>query len=134
MSMDPSPYHIPGHAWESTETIAISESYDSGFENDDTASIADSGFNSIDGVTVASSIYDYQYENGRRYHSYRSGTYAQPDDAQEQDRLNIFHHVFIHSSLPTIVVSKLTTLRYGFSCCVETYFAPQSSRKNARPL
>ncbi|RPA77298.1 putative TAM domain methyltransferase [Ascobolus immersus RN42] len=96
MSTDPHLYETPSP---STETIAISESYDSGFEeiddDVDMHSIADSGFNSIDAVTVASSIYDYQYENGRRFHSYRSGTYAQPDDNEEQDRLNLYHHVWL---------------------------------------
>jgi hypothetical protein len=95
MSTDPSLYLTQGHYANSTDTIAISDSYDSSLENDnsDAHSIADSGFDSIDGVTIASSIYDYQYENGRRFHSYRSGTYAHPDDALEQDRLNLYHHV-----------------------------------------
>ena len=30
--------------------------------------------------SLASSIYNYTYENGRRYHAYRSGKYALPND------------------------------------------------------
>lgn len=37
---------------------------------------------------------NYVYENGRRYHSYRSGQYLLPNDETEQDRLDIIHHVF----------------------------------------
>lgn len=34
-------------------------------------------------------------ENGRRYHSYRKGVYLYPCDEQEQDRLDIFHKLFL---------------------------------------
>jgi SAM-dependent methyltransferase len=43
---------------------------------------------------VTSSIYDYRYENGRRYHAYRDGKYPMPNDEAEQDRLDLHHHVF----------------------------------------
>jgi SAM-dependent methyltransferase len=43
---------------------------------------------------VTSSIYDYRYENGRRYHAYRDGRYPLPNDEAEQDRLDLFHHIF----------------------------------------
>ena len=44
-------------------------------------------------ASVASSVLNYQYENGRRYHAFRSGTYVLPNDEQEQDRLDLTHHV-----------------------------------------
>lgn len=34
------------------------------------------------------------YENGRRYHAYREGEYPLPNDEQEQERLNLLHHIF----------------------------------------
>ena len=43
-------------------------------------------------ASVASSVYNYQYENGRRYHAYRSGNYFMPNDEQEQERLDLAHH------------------------------------------
>ncbi len=43
---------------------------------------------------MASSITNYKYENGRRYHAYRDGAYPLPNDETEQDRLDMFHHVF----------------------------------------
>lgn len=45
-------------------------------------------------TSVASSVYNYVYENGRRYHSYRAGKYMLPNDEKEQDRLDLLHHIF----------------------------------------
>jgi SAM-dependent methyltransferase len=33
-------------------------------------------------------------KNGRRYHAFRAGAYALPNDEQEQDRLDMLHHIF----------------------------------------
>ena len=43
---------------------------------------------------MTSSILDYKYENGRRYHAYREGAYVLPNDETEQDRMDLHHHVF----------------------------------------
>ncbi|KAJ5246374.1 hypothetical protein N7468_001357 [Penicillium chermesinum] len=53
-----------------------------------TQSILDSNF------SFASSVRDYCYENGRRYHAYRHGQYPFPNDEEEQDRLAVMHHLF----------------------------------------
>ncbi|CAJ0542855.1 Ff.00g002870.m01.CDS01 [Fusarium sp. VM40] len=45
-------------------------------------------------TSVTSSIYDYQYENGRRYHAFREGQYILPNDDQEQQRLDLQHHIW----------------------------------------
>ncbi|KAK5072211.1 hypothetical protein LTR64_004008 [Lithohypha guttulata] len=45
-------------------------------------------------TSIASSVFEYQYENGRRYHAYRAGRYVLPNDETEQDRLDLMHHVF----------------------------------------
>ncbi|KAH7174850.1 S-adenosyl-L-methionine-dependent methyltransferase [Fusarium flagelliforme] len=45
-------------------------------------------------ASVTSSIFDYQYENGRRYHAYREGQYVLPNDDQEQQRLDLQHHIW----------------------------------------
>jgi len=36
----------------------------------------------------------FEYENGRRYHSYQSGHYAFPNDEDELDRMDFEHHIF----------------------------------------
>jgi SAM-dependent methyltransferase len=38
---------------------------------------------------------NYEYSNGRRYHGYRSGAYVLPNDDEEQDRLDLLHHIFM---------------------------------------
>lgn len=51
----------------------------------DTQSLLDSS------LSFASSVRDYNYENGRRYHAYRHGQYPFPNDQEEQDRLALIH-------------------------------------------
>ncbi|KAJ5713635.1 uncharacterized protein N7483_010816 [Penicillium malachiteum] len=45
-------------------------------------------------LSFASSVRDYCYENGRRYHAYRHGQYPFPNDEEEQDRLALVHQLF----------------------------------------
>ncbi|OAK94087.1 methyltransferase [Phaeosphaeriaceae sp. SRC1lsM3a] len=61
------------------------------------ASDTDSAFdaNSSASTSLASSILHYEYSNGRRYAGYRSGQYLLPNDEQEQDRLDLLHHIFL---------------------------------------
>ncbi|KAF2107671.1 S-adenosyl-L-methionine-dependent methyltransferase [Lophiotrema nucula] len=67
----------------------------------DTAPQSDSdGDSAFDGhstasTTLASSVLNYEYSNGRRYHGYRSGSYVLPNDDEEQDRLDLLHHIFL---------------------------------------
>ena len=44
--------------------------------------------------SLSSSVLNYQYENGRRYHAYREGEYVIPNDDREQDRLDLNHHIY----------------------------------------
>lgn len=45
-------------------------------------------------TSLSSSVVNYQYENGRRYHNYRSGRYVLPNDDAEQERLDLAHHAW----------------------------------------
>jgi trans-aconitate methyltransferase len=45
-------------------------------------------------VSLTSSILNYTYENGRRYHAYKAGNYPIPNDEREQDRLDLQHHIY----------------------------------------
>jgi hypothetical protein len=49
--------------------------------DEDYQSGAESSTNSL-----SSTVFAYEYENGRRYHAYRAGTYALPNDETEQER------------------------------------------------
>lgn len=41
--------------------------------------------------TEASSTHDYKYENGRRYHAYREGSYPMPNDDLNTENERIAH-------------------------------------------
>ncbi|KAI4101255.1 MAG: hypothetical protein LQ339_005182 [Xanthoria mediterranea] len=43
-------------------------------------------------TSVESSITDYKYEHGRRYHAYQEGRYLLPNDEIEQNRLDLQYH------------------------------------------
>ncbi|RMJ09508.1 hypothetical protein CDV36_010849 [Fusarium kuroshium] len=45
-------------------------------------------------TSLTSSILNYKYENGRRYHAFREGTYLVPNDEEEQDRMDLVHHLY----------------------------------------
>ncbi|KAL2006802.1 hypothetical protein VTN00DRAFT_9470 [Thermoascus crustaceus] len=46
-------------------------------------------------ASIASSVQNYEWKHGRRYHSYQAGSYQFPNDEREQDRLNARHHVML---------------------------------------
>ncbi|KAL4923553.1 class I SAM-dependent methyltransferase [Aspergillus undulatus] len=45
-------------------------------------------------TSLRSSIVEYRYENGRRYHAYQAGSYWGPNDQKAQDNLDLIHHVY----------------------------------------
>ncbi|KAK1463539.1 hypothetical protein CMEL01_13608 [Colletotrichum melonis] len=53
-------------------------------------------------ASLSSSVLDYPTEHGRRYHSFRSGSYILPNDESEMDRLD-----FCHALLTKTVGNKL---------------------------
>lgn len=68
---------------------------DSSTSSDDNESTFDSELGSTTSTSIMSSIRDYEYANGRRYHAYKKGAYLLPNDETEQDRLDLLHHVFL---------------------------------------
>ena len=55
----------------------------------DTASVSDAGYASDSGgsssTSISSSVRDFTFENGRRYHKFREGSYNFPNDDSEQE-------------------------------------------------
>ncbi|KAL8671747.1 MAG: hypothetical protein Q9168_003769 [Polycauliona sp. 1 TL-2023] len=47
----------------------------------------------LDSASISDSIFDYEFENGRRYHAYKAGSYPLPNDEQELERIDIKHHI-----------------------------------------
>ncbi|KAG7140278.1 Secondary metabolism regulator LAE1 like protein [Verticillium longisporum] len=64
-----------------------------------------------DTASVTSSVFNFEYENGRRYHSYRAGQYLLPNDDKEQDRLDLTHHVFSLTLHGELCISHLENPR-----------------------
>ena len=61
--------------------------------NDTDSSLGDDATSST--ASISSSILKYREENGRTYHAYKDGIYVIPNDAQEQERLDLQHHLFL---------------------------------------
>ncbi|RDW78507.1 methyltransferase-1 [Coleophoma crateriformis] len=69
--------------------------------NNDDLAYGDEDVHSVWSESITSSVVDYEYQNGRRYCGYRRGAYPLPNDEEEQDRLDLLHHIFrlaLHSS------------------------------------
>ncbi|PGH17713.1 hypothetical protein AJ80_04721 [Polytolypa hystricis UAMH7299] len=71
------------------EPDSFSSDNDSTFGSDSDAS------SNARSASITSSVLNYEYSNGRRYHGYRKGSYVLPNDEKEQDRLDLLHHVFL---------------------------------------
>ena len=52
----------------------------------------DGSASSFGSTSIRSSVFDYEYANGRRYNGFRKGSYLLPNDDEEQDRLDLLHH------------------------------------------
>ncbi|RDL40162.1 uncharacterized protein BP5553_00141 [Venustampulla echinocandica] len=47
-------------------------------------------------TSISSSVRDYAFEHGRRYHQYRAGQYQFPNDEPEQEREDMKHSMVVH--------------------------------------
>ncbi|KAF3032344.1 hypothetical protein E8E12_001718 [Didymella heteroderae] len=63
--------------------IAIDSDTDSAYNDDDASET----------TSLKSAILNYKYRNGRRYHAYKEGSYWGPNDEEQADQLDIFHHI-----------------------------------------
>jgi hypothetical protein len=60
---------------------------DAGYETDSAGSAS---------ASLTSSVKDYSFENGRRYHKFREGAYNFPNDETEQDREDMKHAMIVN--------------------------------------
>lgn len=62
--------------------------------NDAASDAGDSTFSeaATDTTSLRSSIYAYEVENGRTYHSFHAGKYHMPNDEGEKDRMDLHYH------------------------------------------
>ncbi|KAH8697082.1 S-adenosyl-L-methionine-dependent methyltransferase [Talaromyces proteolyticus] len=76
-----------------TETAFQSEGYF--YQDDDDADSALGDDRASSTRSLSESIFNYEYENGRRYHAFRAGAYPLPNDEPEQDRMDMQHHIYL---------------------------------------
>lgn len=74
----------------SDEEIPIDDTYE-----EDGDSAYDSGSLQSDTTSLLSHITKYRYENNRRYHAYKDGEYWGPNDEQQNNQLDIAHHLYL---------------------------------------
>ncbi|KAJ5716760.1 hypothetical protein N7488_002406 [Penicillium malachiteum] len=61
--------------------------------SDDTNSEFDDDLSDL--TSLSSTVLEFEYENGRRYCSSHSGNYMMPNDEEEQDRMDLTHHIWL---------------------------------------
>ncbi|OJJ49610.1 hypothetical protein ASPZODRAFT_128096 [Penicilliopsis zonata CBS 506.65] len=59
-------------------------------------------------TSVSSSVLAHEYKHGRRYHSYQGGSYLFPNDKEEQERLNINHHIYYRALNNRLFLAPIT--------------------------
>ena len=72
---------------QATTIIEADEGFDDGYQTDN---------NSTTTTSLSSSVRDYAFENGRRYHKFREGLYAFPNDEAEQEREDMKHAMIVN--------------------------------------
>lgn len=62
--------------------------------NDTASEAGDSTYSeaATDTTTLKSSVFAYEVENGRTYHSFHAGKYHMPNDEGERDRMDLHYH------------------------------------------
>ncbi|KAJ4112519.1 hypothetical protein NW768_011686 [Fusarium equiseti] len=71
---------------------AVLEAEDDAADSDSTLEIGEGTSSYL--TSLKSSIFSYRYENGRRYHAFHEGTYLVPNDDEEQNRMDLVHHIY----------------------------------------
>lgn len=94
VSAEPAVAHVesPSDTQPPQEIEAEDDSSSGGSRDND----ADSSYgDEIQSLTasLSSSVLNFKYENGRRYHAQEDKTYFLPNDERENDRLDLFHHL-----------------------------------------
>jgi hypothetical protein len=79
---------VVSHQAETTiEVGEPDEQSDTGYESDLYSSAS---------TSITSSVRDYAFENGRRYHKFHEGTYQFPNDESEQEREDMKHAMVVN--------------------------------------
>jgi methylase of polypeptide subunit release factors len=78
---------IVAHQAETIIEAGTDDSDNAGYETD---------YESRGSTSISSSVRDYSFEHGRRYHKFREGTYQFPNDESEQAREDMKHAMVVN--------------------------------------
>lgn len=103
----------------------------------------------LDLASITSSVLDYEFENGRRYHAYRAGSYPIPNDEVSMDFITLrtcWKARYTHQPVPYVALANKSSPIGGvrenrpqasyFPASVQrayTLGTPGESRENPRP-
>ncbi|GME57141.1 Methyltransferase type 12 [Neofusicoccum parvum] len=82
----------PSTSTEATHIVGEHLSVDSSADSDST--FGESPESNRTTTSLSSSVTDFRYEHGRRYHAIEDNRYSLPNDDEEVDRLNLQHRVW----------------------------------------
>ena len=74
-------------AHQAETTIEAGDSSSDGYATDDESRAS---------TSISSSVRDFAFENGRRYHKFREGTYQFPNDESEMEREDMKHAMVVN--------------------------------------
>jgi hypothetical protein len=84
---DAGPTAQPEEGDDTIEAGDIDDDNDAGYYTDTASSVS---------TSLSSSVRDYAFENGRRYHKFREGAYQFPNDEPEQAREDMKHAMVVN--------------------------------------
>lgn len=87
IAQDPEEAETVAHQAENTIEVGEGGESDDGYETDNVSSAS---------TSLSSSMRDYAFENGRRYHKFREGQYQFPNDEPEQAREDMKHAMVVN--------------------------------------
>lgn len=87
---------------------AQDSNYSNYVESDDNDADRMSFYASTGGASIASKVTAYRYENGRRYHAYRDGTYYAPNDEAYSNYETIVHHLWLLTLHDQLFLAPIT--------------------------
>lgn len=69
-----------------------------------------------DSESLSPEALNYEYLNGRRYHGFKAGAYALPNDDEEQERMNLLHAIWCVPGLQRNTSIVLLTVKQENDC------------------
>lgn len=130
---DGSPKSPEEDHYDASEAEIVSHQAQHTIEARDVDDFTDDGFasdsRSATSISLPSSMRDYNFENGRRYHKFREGHYQFPNDEPEQAREDMKHAMIVNLCggrlhyAPIETAQEVLDMGTGTGiCCIDSAF------------